>query len=277
LGLSLDATVTLAQTRRVGVIARLGLWALAATLSGAAAAAGHAPICPDRPSKGTGTCTVPAGMWQIETGLVDWTHDHAGGATSDFTTIGASLIKYGLSDRADVEAGIVPYERLRGGGERASGFGDMLVRAKLRLTPDDAPVQVALDPFVKLPTARHDLGNGKVEAGVTVPLSAPLGGPISLGFAPEIDWRADGGGHGRHTAMVQLIDLGIAASDRLSLTAELWSQWDWDPAGTGKQASADGAAAYLVRDNLQLDGGANFGLNRETPGVEIYAGVSARF
>jgi hypothetical protein len=50
-----------------------------------------------------------------------------------------------------------------------------------------------------------------------------------------------------------------------------------DAAGTVKQASADGAVAYLVNDNFQIDGGANFGLNRQTPDVELYAGVSARF
>ena len=260
----------------MGVIARLGIGALAAALS-SAAWADDAPICPDRPSKGTGTCTVPAGHWQVETGVGDWTHDRADGATSDFTMIGATLLKYGVSDRTDVELGIAPYQWLRAGDDRASGFGDMLVRSKLRLTREDAPVQIAIDPFVKLPTANHSLGNGKVEGGITAPVAAPLGGPLSIAFAPEVDWRADGDGHGRHAAMVQLIDLGIAASERLSLTAELWGQWDWDPAGTGKQVSADGAVAYLAGQNLQLDAGANFGLNRQTPDVELYAGVSTRF
>jgi hypothetical protein len=35
--------------------------------------------------------------------------------------------------------------------------------------------------------------------------------------------------------------------------------------------------AYLVSKDLQLDAGANFGLNRETPDVELYAGFSVRF
>jgi hypothetical protein len=61
------------------------------------------------------------------------------------------------------------------------------------------------------------------------------------------------------------------------LGAELWGAWDWDPDGTGKQASVDGSIAYLVSDSVQIDGGANFGLNRQTPDVEIYTGVSARF
>jgi len=263
----------------VGLIARFTIAAIAAALS-SAAAADDAPICPDRPSKGTGTCTVPAGHWQIETGLVDWAHGKTDGATSDFVALGATLIKYGVSDRADVELGIVPFQtmRVRGGGvsSRVSGFGDLVVRSKIRLT--DAKVSVALDPFVKVPTAKHGLGDGKVEAGMTVPVGVSLAnGPLSLAIAPELDWRADADGQGHHAAMIQLIDLGIAASSRLSLTAELWRQWDWDPAGTGKQVSADAAVAYLISNSLQLDGGANVGLNRETPDLELYAGVSTRF
>jgi hypothetical protein len=44
-----------------------------------------------------------------------------------------------------------------------------------------------------------------------------------------------------------------------------------------RQASADGSAAYLVSNDVQLDAGANFGLNRNTPNIEIYSGVSVRF
>ena len=43
----------------------------------ASSAAAADPICADRPGKGTGTCIVPAGRWQVETGLVDWTADRS--------------------------------------------------------------------------------------------------------------------------------------------------------------------------------------------------------
>jgi hypothetical protein len=66
-------------------------------------------------------------------------------------------------------------------------------------------------------------------------------------------------------------------SDKVNVSAELWGQWNWDPAGTQKQYSADVAFAYLPNKNLQLDTGANFGLNRNTPDIELYAGVSTRF
>jgi hypothetical protein len=37
------------------------------------------------------------------------------------------------------------------------------------------------------------------------------------------------------------------------------------------------AVAYLISNDVQLDAGANFGLNRNTPDIELYSGVSVRF
>lgn len=33
----------------------------------------------------------------------------------------------------------------------------------------------------------------------------------------------------------------------------------------------------LVNSDLQLDAGGNFGLNRQTADIEVYAGISRRF
>ena len=93
----------------------------------------------------------------------------------------------------------------------------------------------------------------------------------------EVDWVADSDGRGHHLAMTQVASLGWAASDRFGISAELWGNWDWDPDGTTSQYSADGSIAYLVNEGLQIDVGANFGLNRQTPDLELYAGISKRF
>jgi hypothetical protein len=266
------------------VVMRGRILTIAAMLLAAssAAAAAEPPICADRPSKSTGPCTVPAGAWQIETGIVDLSRDTSVGFRSDTATWGNTALKYGIDGRADVELWVTPLETLSvhgdGANERHSSFGDMLVRVKYALTPDDAPVQVALDPFVKIATANRHLGNGKVEGGLLVPVEATLGkGLLSLSLDPEIDLLADQGSGGRHLATQQVVNLGLAATDKLSLSTEVWAMWDWDPAGTGRQLSWDVAAAYLATKNLQLDAGANFGLNDQTPGVEVYTGVSVRF
>jgi hypothetical protein len=252
-----------------------------ALIGSAAAAADEQPICPDRPSKSTGPCTVPEGKWQIETGLIDWSRDTSDGVTDDTIVWANSGIKYGISGKADVELWLTPLvtQSLHGNAhEHHQSFGDTLVRVKYELTKDSAPVQVALDPFVKIPTANHELGNGKLEGGLLVPIQVPIPkSPLTLSFDPEFDLLADQDGHGRHVATQQVVNLGFQASDKLSFSTELWAMWDWDPQGTGRQLSLDGSLAYLVSKDLQLDAGANFGLNRQTPGVEVYTGISVRF
>ena len=259
------------------IVAGVGL-----TLASAAAAADEQPICADRPGKSTPACTVPEGHWQIETGLADWSLQKDSAARDTSLVIGETTVKYGVSDSSDVEVDVTPWQRAtsRGPGfhESDSGIGDVRLIYKQQLTRGDAPLQVTLMPVVKVPTAKHSLGNGKWQAALLVPIDYAIGkSPFSIGLTPEIDWAADADGHGHHAAMVQVASLGWQANDKLSLSAEIWGQWDWDPSGTTLQASADGSVAYLLNKDVQLDAGANFGLNRVTPDVELYGGVSVRF
>lgn len=249
---------------------------------GSMAAAENEPICAARPGKATPACTVPAGHFQLETGLTDWTLQEGGGERDTSLVIGETTLKFGLTDRSDIEVDVTPWQRStsrsRGVHDSTSGFGDIAVGYKQQLTASGASVQVAALPFVKIPTAKHSLGNGKWEAGLLIPIGTSIpNSPVSLGATPELDWVADGDGGGHHAAMAQVVSLGWQASDKLGLSAEIWGQWDWDPDGTTRQYSADASATYLVHDDLELDAGANFGLNRKTPDVELYAGVSKRF
>jgi hypothetical protein len=220
-------------------------------------------------------------MVQIETGLADWTHDRSDGVTTDALSLGSTAFKYGLSERWNIELDLSPYNslRTRGGGlsESDSAFGDLVVRSKYRLTSGDG-VQVAINPAIKIPTAARPIGNRRWEAGIAMPIDYSIPKTnFSVTLGPELDWLADGDGSGHHVAMSQVIGLGYQVSSKLNLSGELWGQWDWDPAGTQRQATADAAAAYLVNNDLQLDAGANFGLNRDTPDLELYTGFSVRF
>lgn len=256
--------------------------ALLLTLGSRAAAADVQPICADRPGKSTSACTVPAGHFQLETGLADWTLEKDGGARDTSLVIGETTFKYGLTKRSDIELDVTAWQRATssvGGVHHSdSGFGDATVIYKQELTSSDAAMQVTAMPFVKVPTAKHSLGNGKWEGGLLVPIdySVPHS-PLSIELTPEIDWVADADGQGHHAAMIQVASIGWQANEKLNLSAEIWGQWDWDRAGTGKQVSADASAGYLLSNSIQLDAGANFGLNRETPDVEFYGGISRLF
>lgn len=241
-----------------------------------ATASSEIPICTDRPAKANVACTVPAGRFQIESAAIGWSRTASEGGDTEALSVGSSVLKYGISDRSDLQVGFTPYVRITSGGEALSGVGDIVVRYKHRVTAEGAPVQVAVIPFVKLPTAKRGIGNRKAEGGLAIPVSFHLVGPVTATLGPEVDVLADADGHGRHVAVVNLLNLSAPIAPGLTLAGELWSNFNCDPAGTVKQASADAALAYAVSNDLQLDLGVNAGLTRDTPDIELYAGLSIR-
>lgn len=251
-------------------------------LPAAAAADAEDPICADRPGIATPTCTVPTGMVQVETTIADWIRDRSAGVRSTDLVVGETALKFGVTDRFHVELAVAPYARstvrAQGARETESGFGDTAIAAKYRLTREIAPVQVAVRPFVKIPTARRPLGNGKVEGGLIVPVEYAIPrSQLSLTFAPELGLLADGDGSGHHLATAQVVSLAIPLSSRLSASAELAGAWDWDPAATVRQYLAGGSAAYLLSNDVQLDAGVNVGLNGQAPDLQLYSGFAFRF
>jgi hypothetical protein len=258
---------------------RLAALVLCACAGGTAHAA-DAPICADRPAKANAVCTVPAGSVQVETAAVDWSLTRSPGTRVELLTVGSSYVKLGVSDGSDLEVGFTPHAALttRDVSEsKLSGVGDVLLRYKQRLTAAEARVQVAWIPFVKLPTAGHGLGNGELEGGVVVPVSFTLSGQATMTIGPELDVLADSDGRGRHLALVNVVNVSAPVAPRLTLSGELWSNVNFQPGGTIKQASADAALAYALSKRVQVDVGANLGLTSATPDAEGYVGLSIRF
>nr|WP_267226708.1 transporter [Dyella silvae] len=238
------------------------------------------PICTDRPTKANVTCTVPKGDWQLESDIAYTSRDRQNGVTTETFYSVNPYLKYGLNDFQDIEISWAPSIRQRtkedGQTQTTSGAGDVYLRLKSRLFSGDT-LSMALIPFAKAPTATHGLSNDRWEGGVIAPLGVTLPRGFSLTFGPEVDVLADMEGHGHHVAITNLINVSHALNSRLSLAVELWAQDNYDPAGTIHQRSADGALIFLVNPRLQLDMGANFGLNHSTPNSQIYLGLSYRF
>ena len=241
-------------------------------------------LCTDRPTKSTGACTVDAGHWQVEADLYDTTIQTGGGVTTTQELLADPTLKLGLTNSLDAEISIAPYERLtvkdHGVTTRVGGVGDLYLRAKQNLLGDDTgDIAVALSPFVKVPTASHAIGNGAVEAGVIAPVQFNLPDSWQLLFDPELDLLENQTGGGRHLSAAGLISLSRPASKTVTVSAELWADANYDPAGAVTQVSADLGVAYIPasRPDLQFDAGVNAGLNKATPGVQAYIGLSHRF
>ena len=80
-----------------------------------------------------------------------------------------------------------------------------------------------------------------------------------------------------HVQLVGALNFSKTLSPKVTVNAELWTAQNYDPSGTLRQYSIDGAIAYVPSSNLQFDAGANVGLNRYTPGIQLYVGVARRF
>lgn len=247
----------------------------------AGAFAEQSPICTDRPTKANAVCTVPVGKWQLEGAAVSWSRTEADEVETNVLALGSSVLKFGLSDRSDLQVGIAPYVRVEssaaGAGSEHSGFGDLALRYKHRLNADQGPVQIAVIPFVKIPTADGDIGNGNFEGGLAVPVSIATGSSVTVVLGPELDLLADSDGDGHHAALVNLINVSSPIAPGLTLAGEIWTTTNFDPADTVTSATADAALSWLVNERVQLDIGANLGLTKNTTDIELYGGASLRF
>src|SRR5882672_4526508 len=123
--------------------------ALLTVLTTTAAWAEDKPICPDRPGRGTSACTLDPGRAQIELGLFDDSFQHRSGVTTDTDNIGSVLAKWGVSERADVEAGIALYQEQRvhdaSGTTTLGGIGDLFLHAKFNPLSTDGAFALVLD------------------------------------------------------------------------------------------------------------------------------------
>jgi hypothetical protein len=243
-------------------------------------------LCADRPTKATGACTVDAGHWQVESDIYNITTDTSGGLTTRTELLANPTLKLGLTNTLDVEVNIAPYELVTAHDSvarlttRARGVGDLFLRAKLNLIGDDGgQVAIAVEPYVKVPTAPLSIGNGQVEEGVLAPVTLNLPANWQLTVDPELDILANSAGAGRHVNLSMPISLSYPLTKELTGSAEVWGDVNFDPAGQVTQGSFDLALAWIPAKapTLQLDGGVNLGLNKATPGLQAYAGISKRF
>ncbi len=259
-----------------------GLLLLASMATPAFADDALRPLCPARPGLATPPCIVDAGHALAEIGLGAWTLAKQDGTRTDTIVVGDLLLRFGLDARDEVQVGLTSFGTVRtrdlSGVSRASGVGDMTLAFKHSLAnPDGSGISIALQPFVTLPTGGSAIGAGDWGAGLIVPVGVSLSNVVSLELTPEIDAAVNEDGHGRHVALSAVEGLSFALSSKVSSALEVEEVHDADPTGTQDHALAGLAFAWQPSSSWQLDMGSVAGLDRHSPDVELYVGVSRRF
>ncbi|MCC2976954.1 transporter [Sphingomonas sp. PL-96] len=240
--------------------------------------------CPTRPSLGQSPCVLDQGAVAVETALVDWEHDRSADERTDTLLIADTLLRFGVSDRAELQLEWQPFgrevtrDRVLGETERQNRVGDLTLGARVNLAnPDGSGFSWAVQPSVTLPVGRQPIGGGDWGASLIVPLSYELNDTFTLQLSPEVAAEANEDGHGRHLAYGNIVGLEVALTDALAMELEGEVRRDDDPVEAATEVRAALSFGWMVNDDTQLDLGTAAGLNHDTPDLRLYAGVARRF
>lgn len=228
------------------------------------------PLSTDRPDTTESPFTVDPGHFQFEMELAAWSKD---GREREFS-LGELNAKIGLDASTDLQVVLPFYTHLRGGDE---GFGDVQIRLKHNLWGnDDGSTALAVMPFIKLPTAHDDLGNGAFEGGLIVPFA--FEGPAGWACAVmgELDLEADDDGRGHHLTLLTSATASHGLSERSGMFLELVGVFSAE-SGADAEAYFNTGLTWLATPTWQLDGGIRVGLTGASTDLTPFLGVSTKF
>ena len=233
-------------------------------------AAGLRPLSTDRPDTTESPHTVDAGHFQFEMEIANRTSN---GSEREFS-LGELNAKIGLDSSTDLQVVLPTYTRVRNGGE---GFGDVEIRLKHNLWGnDDGSTALALMPFIKLPTANGDLGNGEFEGGLIVPFG--FEGPAGWACAvmAELDLAADEDGGGHHLAVLTSATASHDLTENTGVFLEVVSILSAE-SGADWEAYFNAGITWGLTPTWQLDGGVRVGLTHASTDFMPFLGASTKF
>jgi hypothetical protein len=236
----------------------------------------------DRPDKTESPITVDAGHFQLEMDLLTYTSDRSKHERLTAWSVAATNLKIGLLNNVDLQLIVPTYnvqrttDRDTHQTHRVSGFGDLTLRCKTNFWGNDGGATAfGIMPFVKLPTAAGDLGNGALETGVILPVLFRLPADWEIGTEIEIDHARNSARGGYHQEFIQAITVGHDIG-KFSGYVEIFSNVS-NEAHAGWIATLDCGVSYRVTRNVQLDTGINIGLTKAADDLNPFVGLSLRY
>lgn len=227
------------------------------------------PLSTDRPDTTESPLTVDAGHFQFEFELGALSRD---GDDRTFS-LAEMNAKVGLGESTDLQLVLPFYTHVRNGGE---GFGDVEIRLKRNLWGnDEADTALALMPFVKVPTANGDLGNGAIEGGLIVPygFEAPAGWACAV--MGELDVLEDEDGSGHHAEFLASATASHSLSENTGAFFECVGIFS-EESGADWQAYFNTGITWALKPQCQIDFGVRVGLTDASEDVTPFAGFSLK-
>jgi hypothetical protein len=228
------------------------------------------PLSTDRPDTTESPYTVDAGHFQFETEIANATRN---GSEREFSLAELNA-KIGLNSSSDLQVVLPFYTQVRDGGE---GFGDIEVRLKYNIWGnDEGPTALAIMPFIKLPTANENLGNGDFEGGIIVPFGFEGPAGWSCAVMAEVDFESDENGSGNHLSGLLSATTSHGITENTGIFLELVGLQSAEP-GADFEAYFNTGATWAISPTWQLDGGIRVGLTNVSTDFSPFIGISTKF
>ena len=243
----------------------------------------------DRPDTTEVPFTVDAGHVQTESTVFGYSRSRPDidGAVSDAYDFAYTNVRIGLTN--DVELSLVwqPYGIVRTRQAdpdpllHQEGIGSVDIRAKINLWGNDTFARdgsaLALLPILTVPTdSDNGIGVAAVEGGLVVPLALELPRGFGLGINTGIFAVQDEDARGHHAEYVATAALSYEWTDKFGTYGEVVGLFGVDDP-RGDICVVGAGWTYALTDDVQLDGGMNFGLTAAADRYNPFVGLSMRF
>lgn len=230
----------------------------------------------DRPDTTESPRTVPAGHFQAEFSIIDYSRSSAGGVAVRTELYGACNLKMGLLDNVDLQFVFDAYgrqtEALPGGNNVEKVNGDLTLRLKLNLWGNDAGGSaMAFFPYVRFPSD-IDSGGNRLEGGLILPYSVELDDGRSLGLMAQFDLENEASGNGYEISVLHSVVLGTPLGSQWANYLEYFGITD-----RRYEAYFSAGFTFSPVSDLQYDIGFRVGLNKHAEDFGVFSGVSFRY
>lgn len=240
------------------------------------------PFSADRPNRTFSTTTIDVGRFQVESDMANLIFDDSE-RTRTFS-LGSPVLRFGITANSEIQLGVNLFTRLKQGvteqvtGETFRGLGTSFIASKINIFGNDGGDQsVALVAAARLPTARRGLGSEHIEVSFDLPFTTTIGLPRwHLTMQPHVSLLRDDLGEGYRGHYGAAAQLSYAITHTMTAGIE-FATYMWREVEVYSSSSLDLSLSWRVLKNTQIDGAVYFGLDRETPAINPYIGISHRF
>jgi hypothetical protein len=243
----------------------------------------------DRPDITEVPFTVDAGHIQTESTLFGYTRSRpdVDGAESDAYEFAYTNLRIGLTNNVELSLVWQPYGIVRANQAapeptlHQSGIGSVDVRAKINLWGNDDFEQVgsafALLPVVTIPTdSNNGVGVSDVEGGLAAFMAFALPAGFGLGINAGTYAISDEDQSGHHTEYMASASGSYEWTKKFATYTEVVAVFGVDDP-RGDVVIVGSGWTYALTDNVQLDGGVNFGVTAASDRYSPFLGLSMRY